>query len=117
VTQEELRGYIGALSFLLAALAFFANERREAIKAMEERSDVGRVEKGLTTGSILVLMLATAALAVSAVPVLEATNLSISKLFRLETALEQAFALGWLMLIAMAVSFLALLIRACQVKR
>lgn len=116
MTDEELRNYLAVLSFLLAALSFLANERREAIGALHERSDVGPAERCLAIGSVLLIVLAAVGLLSSAWPAVHATGLDIDELFRLNSAVRQAFVMGWLLLVAVTLALVALLVRACDVE-
>lgn len=116
MTDEELRNYLGVLSFLLAALSFLSNERREAVKALDARSDVRGWEKWLTFVTVLVLFLAALGLVVSAWPAVHATGLSAGDLLRLATVVPQAFVLGWVLLCAITLALALLVVRATQVE-
>ncbi len=115
MTDDELRNYLGVLSFLLAALSFLANERRAAIGALHERSDVSRPEKCLALGSVVFLFLAAVGLVLSAWPVVSATALEPSDLLRLHTAVREAFVMGWVLLMAITLGLAALLQRAWDI--
>ena len=116
MTDEELRNYLAVLSFLLAALSFLANERREAIGALHERSNVKPTERWLAIVSVLLIVLAAFGLLSTAWPAVHATGLNIDDLFRLDSAVRQTFVMGWLLLGAMTLALVALLIRAWNVK-
>jgi hypothetical protein len=115
MTDEELRNYLGVLSFLLAALAFLANERRDAIGALHRRNDVTSGEKWLAFFSVLLLLLATVGLLASAWPAVKATGLGPGDLLRLEAVVRQAFVMGWVLLIAVTLALGALVLRAYRV--
>ena len=115
MTDEELRNYLGVLSFLLAALSFLANERREAVAALHKRSDVSKFEKALAVISVLFVMLVAGGLVASAWPAVDATGLDLGDLVRLDTAVRQAFVLGWVLLIAMTLAAAALFARAVRI--
>src|SRR4051812_17595117 len=112
MSDAELRNYLGVLAFLLAALSFLANERREAVAALHQRSDVSQLEKGLAVMSVTLVLAASACLAVSAWPAVHATGLDTGDVLRLDTVIPQAFVLGWLLLIAVTLAVAALLARA-----
>jgi hypothetical protein len=115
MSDAELRNYLGVLSFLLAALSFLANERREAIGALHERSDVSTVEKAVGVCSVLLPFLAAVGLVLSAWPAVSATGLRTGELLRLHAAVREAFALGWALLIAIMLALGALVARAWSV--
>jgi cytochrome bd-type quinol oxidase subunit 2 len=115
VTDDELRSYLGVLSFLLAALSFLANERRAAVDSLDERTDVTGVEKWATFATVLLLFLAALGLVASAWPAVNATALELDDVLRLRSAIRQAFILGWVLLIAIAIALGALAWRAARI--
>ena len=116
MTEEELRNYLGVVSFLLAALSFVAGERRDAVAALHERSDVSRSERWLTVISVGGLTLTAAALAVCSWPVVNATKLEIGDVLTRDAALRTAFVIGWVLQIAVALALVPLWARAWRVK-
>lgn len=115
MTDEALRSYLGVLSFLLAALSFLANERREAIASLHLRSDVSKPEKGVAICSMVLLFLAALGLVLSAWPAVRATALVPSEILRLAASVREAFVLGWVLLVAITLALGALLVRACRI--
>jgi hypothetical protein len=116
MSDVELRNYLGVLSFLLAALSFLANERREAINALRESSKVSKIEKAVGVCSVLLPFLAAVGLVLSAWPAVSATGLGPSQLLHLHTAVREAFVLGWVLLIAITLALGGLLARAFGVE-
>lgn len=116
MTDEELRNYLGMLSFLLAGLSFLAGERREAIARLHERGDVTCAEKWLAVGSVALLCLAALALGISAWPAVHSTGFGLHDLVRLNTVIEQAFITGWLLLMAVTLALFALVLRALRIE-
>lgn len=116
MTDEALRNLLGAMSFLLAALSFLANERREAIRSLHERSDVHTWEKNVTLVSVAVLCIAAFGLALAAAPAVLATNLGFGDLIHLDSTIREAFVLGWVLLLAITLALGALVVRAWNVE-
>ena len=114
MTDDDLRNYLGVLSFLLAALSFLSNERRAAVDALDERGNVTKPEKWLTFSTVLLLFLAAVGLVASAWPVVDETGLDTGDILRLATAVRQAFVLGWVLLIAITLALGALTWRAAH---
>jgi hypothetical protein len=112
VTDEVLRNYIGVLSFLLAALSFLANERRESIALLHERSDVEEHERVVAIATVALPFLVAAGLVLTAIPAVCATSLGPGDVLRLDSAIREAFVLGWLLLVAITVALGALVVRA-----
>jgi hypothetical protein len=115
VTDEALRNYLGAMSFLLAALSFLANERREAVAALHRRGDVSTPEKVVAVSTVLLLFLAAVGLVLSAWPVVSATALEPRDLLRLSSSIREAFVLGWVLLVAITLALGALVVRAWKI--
>jgi H+/Cl- antiporter ClcA len=115
MTDEALRNYLGAMSFLLAALSFLANERRESIASLYTRGDVSKAEKRVAVATVALLFAAALGLVVSAVPVLRATGLEPGDLLRVRSAIREAFILGWVLLVAITLALGALVVRAWKV--
>jgi hypothetical protein len=115
MTDEALRNYLGVLSFLLAAMSFLANERREAIAALHRSGTVTMTEKAIAVASVVLLFLAAAGLVASAWPAVHATALGFDDILRLRSAVPEAFVLGWLLLIAITLALGALVLRASKI--
>jgi hypothetical protein len=116
VTDEVLRNYIGVLSFLLAALSFLANERRESIALLHTRSDVGKNERLTVIATVILLFLVALGLVATAIPAVFATSLGPGDLLRLASGIREAFVLGWLLLVAITVALGALVGRAWTIE-
>lgn len=115
MTDEALRNYLGVLSFLLAAMSFLANERREAIAALHRSGSVSRIEKAIAVGSVVLLFLAALGLVASAWPAVHATALDFDDILRLRSAVREAFVLGWVLLLAITLALGALVLRAWKI--
>jgi len=115
MTDEELRNYLGMLSFLLAGLSFLAGERRDAIKALHERGNVPCGEKVAAVTSVVLLFSPRSRWWCSAWPAVHATGLGLDDLVRLRTAAAQAFVTGWVLLIAVTLALGGLVWRAWKI--
>jgi uncharacterized BrkB/YihY/UPF0761 family membrane protein len=116
VSDAAFRNLLGAMSFLLAALSFLANERRTAVEDLRRSNRVSRWERGLAIGTVGLVFFAALCLVAVAVPALCATSLGVGDLLRLDSSIREAFVLGWLLLVAITVALFALLLRAFGIK-
>jgi hypothetical protein len=116
VSDEAFRNLLGAMSFLLAALSFLANERRGAINTLQERSDVTGWEKNVAVGSVCLLLIAAVGILLVTVPALLETHLGRDDLLRLRSTIKEMFLLAWFLLLAIICALGALVGYAAKIE-